>query len=44
MKLRIASMVSLALLFAPAVAAQTKVAGKMQCPKPEVVGTAEAGD
>jgi hypothetical protein len=44
MKLRIASMVSLAMLFAPSVAAQTKVAGKMQCPKPEVVGTAEAGD
>jgi len=44
MKLRIASMVGLALLFASAVAAQTKVAGKMQCPKPEVVGTAEAGD
>jgi len=44
MKLRIVSMVGLALLFASAVAAQTKVAGKMQCPKPEVVGTAEAGD
>ena len=44
MKLRTMSMVSLALLLASAVAAQTKVAGKMQCPKPEVVGTAEAGD
>ncbi len=44
MKLRIVSMVGLALLFASAVAAQTKVGGKMQCPKPEVVGTAEAGD
>jgi hypothetical protein len=44
MKLRIVSMVGLSLLFASAVAAQTKVAGKMQCPKPEVVGTVEAGD
>ena len=44
MKLRTMSMVGLALLLASAVAAQTKVAGKMQCPKPEVVGTAEAGD
>ena len=44
MKLPIVSMVGLGLLFASAVAAQTKVAGKMQCPKPEVVGTAEAGD
>jgi hypothetical protein len=44
MKLHIVSTVGLALLFASAVAAQTKVAGKMQCPKPEVVGTAEAGD
>ena len=44
MKLRIVSMVGLAVLFASAAAAQTKVAGKMQCPKPEVVGTAEAGD
>jgi hypothetical protein len=43
-KLHIVSTVGLALLFASAVAAQTKVAGKMQCPKPEVVGTAEAGD
>ena len=44
MKLRTMSMVGLALLLASAVVAQTKVAGKMQCPKPEVVGTAEAGD
>ncbi|SPF48976.1 exported hypothetical protein [Candidatus Sulfotelmatobacter kueseliae] len=44
MKLRIVSMVGLGLLLASAVAAQTKVAGKMQCPKPGVVGTAEAGD
>ena len=44
MKLRIVSMVGLALLFASAVAAQTKVTGKMQCPKPDAVGTAEAGD
>ena len=41
---RIVSMVGLGLLFASAVAAQTKIAGKMQCPKPEVVGTVEAGD
>jgi hypothetical protein len=26
------------------VGAQTKVTGKQQCPKPEVIGTAEAGD
>jgi hypothetical protein len=44
MKVCIVSMVGLALLVAPAVAAQTKIAGKMQCPKPEVVGTVEAGD
>jgi len=44
MKLRILNIVGLSLLFASAVAAQTKVAGKMQCPKPEVVGTVEAGD
>jgi hypothetical protein len=44
MKLRIVSMVGLALLLASAVAAQTKVTGTQQCPKPEVVGTTEAGD
>jgi len=44
MKLRIVSMLGLALLLGSAVAAQTKVAGKMQCPKPEVIGTVEAGD
>ena len=40
---RIVSMVGLGLLFALAVAAQTKIAGKMQCPEPEVVGTVDAG-
>jgi|SRR5208282_1801506 len=44
MKLRIVSMIGLALLFASAVGAQTKVTGKQQCPKGEVVGTADAGD
>jgi hypothetical protein len=44
MKIRIASMFGLALLVTSAVTAQTKIAGKMQCPKPEVVGTVEAGD
>jgi len=44
MKLRIASMVGLALMFASAAGAQKKVSGKQQCPKPEVVGTADAGD
>jgi len=44
MKVCIVSMVGLGLLVASVVAAQTKVSGKMQCPKPEVVGTVEAGD
>ncbi len=44
MKLRIVSRMAVALLFASALAAQTKVAGKQQCPKPEVVGTELAGD
>jgi hypothetical protein len=44
MKLYIVSTVGLALSFASAVVAQSKVAGEMKCPKPEVVGTAEAGD
>ena len=44
MKLRIVSIVGLALLFASAAGAQTKVTGKQQCPKGEVVGTADAGD
>src|SRR5208282_2558386 len=44
MKLRIVSMIGLALLFASAAGAQTKVTGKQQCPKGEVVGTADAGD
>ncbi|HKO05292.1 MAG TPA: hypothetical protein VJW51_11110 [Candidatus Acidoferrales bacterium] len=44
MKLRILSIMGLALLFASAAGAQTKVTGKQQCPKDEVVGTADAGD
>ncbi len=44
MKLRMVSMMGLALLFASPAGAQTKIAGKQQCPKPEVVGTADAGD
>jgi len=44
MKLRIVSMMGLAFLFASAAGAQTKVTGKQQCPKGEVVGTADAGD
>src|SRR5580704_819518 len=45
MKARVASIAGLALLFASAVGAQTKVSGQHTCPKPpEVVGTAEAGD
>jgi hypothetical protein len=48
MKLRMVSMMGLALLcallLASGAAAQTKVSGKQQCPKPEVVGTADAGD
>jgi len=45
MKLRIVSVVGLALLFASVVGAQTKISGQHNCPKPpEVVGTSEAGD
>jgi len=44
MKLRIVSIMGLAFLCASAVGAQTKVTGKQQCSKPEVVGTADAGD
>jgi len=44
MKLRIVSFMFLAFLFASAAGAQTKVTGKQQCPKPEVVGTTDAGD
>ena len=48
MKLRMVSMMGVALLFAllfgSAAGAQTKVTGKQQCPKAEVVGTADAGD
>jgi hypothetical protein len=48
MKLRMVSMMGLALLFALSFAlgagAQRKVTGKQQCPKAEVIGTADAGD
>jgi hypothetical protein len=44
MKLRIVSMIALSFLLASSIAAQTKVTGKQQCPKGEVVGTADAGD
>jgi hypothetical protein len=44
MNLRIVSMMTLAFLFASSVGAQTKVTGKQQCPKAEMVGTADAGD
>jgi hypothetical protein len=44
MKLRMVSITGLALLFASAVGAQSKVAGKQQCPKAVVVGTSDAGD
>lgn len=48
MKLRMVSMMGVALLFALLIAsgagAQTKVTGKQQCPKAEVVGTSDAGD
>ena len=45
MKLRIVSIVGLALLLASTVGAQTKISGQHKCPKPpEVVGSSEAGD
>ena len=44
MKIRVVSIAGLALLLASAVGAQTKVSGQETCPKPEVIGTADAGD
>jgi hypothetical protein len=44
MNIRIMSIAGLALLLASTVGAQTKVSGKQQCGKSEVVGTADAGD
>ena len=44
MKVRTASVVVLAFLFASAAAAQIKVAGKQHCPKPLALATTEAGD
>jgi hypothetical protein len=44
MKLSIVSMMGLVLLFASAAGAQTKISGQHKCPKPEVVGSSEAGD
>jgi hypothetical protein len=44
MKARILSLTALALLFASAAAAQTKISGKQDCPKPEVIGTTDPGD
>jgi len=44
MKARIMMVAGLVILLASAVGAQTKISGKADCAKPEVVGTAEAGD
>ncbi len=44
MKSRILSITAVALLFASAAAAQTKISGQQQCPKSDPVGTADAGD
>jgi len=44
MKAPIMSITGLAFLLASTAGAQTKVSGQQQCPKPEVVGTSEAGD
>jgi hypothetical protein len=44
MRARIMPIAGLALLLVPAAGAQTKVTGKQNCPKPDVVGTTEAGD
>ncbi len=43
-KLRTASVVVMALLFAPVITAQNKVDGKQYCPKPQALAIAEAGD
>ncbi|HEY4742187.1 MAG TPA: hypothetical protein VIH76_16440 [Candidatus Acidoferrales bacterium] len=44
MKTRVLSITAVALLFASAAAAQTKISGKQNCPKPEVIGTTDPGD
>ena len=44
MKARILSLTALALLFASAAAAQTKISGQQQCPKSDPVATADPGD
>ena len=44
MKLRIVSVVTLALFLASAVTAQIKIAGLQHCPKPRALATAEPGD
>jgi hypothetical protein len=44
MKARIMSIAGLAFLLVSTAGAQTKISGKQQCPKAEVVGTAEPGD
>jgi hypothetical protein len=44
MKARTMSIAGVAFLLVSTAGAQTKVSGKQQCPKAEVVGTAEAGD
>ncbi len=44
MKTRIMMVAGLAFLLVSAAGAQTKVTGKQDCPKPDVVGTADAGD
>jgi hypothetical protein len=44
MKARIMMFAGLAILLVSAAGAQTKVSGKANCAKPEVVGTSEAGD
>jgi hypothetical protein len=44
MKTQILTIAGLALLLVPAAGAQTKVTGKQNCPKPDVAGTADAGD
>ena len=44
MNLRAVSVVVLGLLIASNIAAQTKVAGKQYCPKPQSLATTEAGD
>lgn len=44
MNVRTVSVVVLVMLFASVVAGQTKIAGKMHCPKPQALAAAEPGD